>query len=296
MRIFPAHSDQVIVDMLHLLKTKIVGFSWLLPAPKLAPTETATSLWIVGPAHSGTSITMRILSHHNSVYCVTGESQIAFKSSQVARKLYKDWITASRQHEKSIILEKTPRHLDHLDRLRLLNERSKILICMRRPSSNFISVAMKRLKGNQANHTELSLIFREIVTKYKAILHAVQDFHNQVYISRLESLILCPETHIRNLLCFAGLDSSADIVSSMIAAQSSSDLYMPYSGFKGASKANLLSSYSDVDRSSHNLRRDLQINMPLFHREPILSFGDIPGLPQSIICSLKSLDTLFGYQ
>ena len=194
--------------------------------PELRP------VFIVGCGHSGTSILAAILDSHSNLHALAGESY-AFRPWFSAKRI-RAYLTGKMAAELPTgkrLLEKTPRHIHEVHRIRMLFPKAQIIAITRdgrdvvasiKKRTGLITPAMRRFRSDNEAVLELSGISWAIVVRY-------------------ENLVKEPEKTIRTVLDF---------------------LEEPYEP--------LHETYTERDRnwygggSVHGQRRAAQVNSPLF--------------------------------
>lgn len=100
-------------------------------------------VFIVGCGNSGTSILLSILGNHSKIYAIPDESYIFYDKIKNIFKLLSLWIYDTKSKNKSIILEKTPRHLHCIDSIKQIFPHSKFIFITRDCRDTVLSM-MKR--------------------------------------------------------------------------------------------------------------------------------------------------------
>lgn len=152
---------------------------------------------ICGCGHSGTSILTRLVGEHPLVYPVPGESGIAKKErfSIYREAVLRFWMQAN-QTNKLIWVEKTPKHIRHLNFILDAAPDSKIIVISRQPLDAIAS--MKRRYGSFRKALHRWRHDNKLLLKWK---HS-----NQVYFLRYEDLVREPSNTLRQLMSYLGLE------------------------------------------------------------------------------------------
>src|SRR5436309_3209703 len=87
--------------------------------------------FICGCGHSGTTLIAAILASHPQVYIPFEETNIFFKWAPLAMFRYWKIRTAARRAGKSFLLEKTPRHIRRVERIRRMVPGARFVVPVR---------------------------------------------------------------------------------------------------------------------------------------------------------------------
>lgn len=115
--------------------------------------EVAKLVLMCGCGHTGSSILARIIGAHSSIYFVTQESGMFLANRYYIEDDYLNKFYADAANEgKSLILEKTPRHVWHIDYIRRKHPESKFILTTRDGRETVASL-YERTKDFQASLT-----------------------------------------------------------------------------------------------------------------------------------------------
>lgn len=159
-------------------------------------------IFVVGCGHSGTSITLAILSNHSKIFAVPGESD-AFMYSAVSRlSKLRSWTTEATKAGKSRWAEKTPLHIWYLDRIFSYYPQAKVIITLRDGRDNALS------------HFRSWGDFEESVTRWVNDNTEGMRFwsHPNVRVVKYEDLVSNQETTIREICKFIGEEFEPDMI------------------------------------------------------------------------------------
>jgi len=104
-------------------------------------------IFIVGCGHSGTSLLINIIGSHSRIYPISGESNIARKTTD--KQFIKDiatlnqWAIADKKHR---WIEKTPLHIYHIEDILRISPKAKILLMIR--DGRDVSASIKKRTNN----------------------------------------------------------------------------------------------------------------------------------------------------
>ncbi len=152
--------------------------------------------FICGCGHSGTTIIANILAGHTEVYCPLQETGIFLQGSMRARWGYCRLILDAANNGKSVLLEKTPRHIHHLELLRALVPEAKLIIPVRDGRDVAASIAA-RLGG------DLSAGINRWIADNSVVL--TQQRRPDVYIIRYEHFVERPAQIMAAVCNFMGI-------------------------------------------------------------------------------------------
>jgi 2-polyprenyl-3-methyl-5-hydroxy-6-metoxy-1,4-benzoquinol methylase len=169
---------------------------------------TSMFLFVVGSGSSGTTIMLRVLSEHPDVYAIPGETSLFGGKSDVhvlEQLLF--WEQSAQRVDKSVVLEKTPNHVFYFNRINEFLPNCRI-ICMVRDPRDVVASLIRR------GHT-----FEESVESVKLYQRQIDELRRKCanhLVVRLEDLTDNPNTTVSNVLDFAGMRKSSEIVDEML--------------------------------------------------------------------------------
>ena len=155
---------------------------------------TGEPIFIVGCGHSGTSLLLVILGAHSRIFAVPHESRIAAHCRWrflAAMRKFNRWTIA---HGKKRWVEKTPKHILHIDNILKHRPRARILLIIR--DGRDVACSLQKRHG--------SLEFG--IQKWVATNTEGKKYwdHPNVHVLKYESLISDFEKTMREVLAFVG--------------------------------------------------------------------------------------------
>lgn len=206
---------------------------------------------ICGCGHTGSSILARILGEHSKIYFVQLESGMYLANRYFRELEYRNqYIEACKNEKKSFILEKTPRHIWHVDYIRRKYQKTKFIITTR-DGLEVITSLFNRTKD-----------FDQSCSRYfdDSILSLRQIDMPDTYLVRYEELIDEPRLVLESILKWLGLPYEESIL----------DYHLKPINW------NLDNPYGDSSPNYHDILRKNQVNSPL--EKPIKSWSEkLPG-------------------
>lgn len=154
--------------------------------------------FIVGCGHSGTSLLASRLGLHAEAWLVDGESY-AFTPIHSARRCrctVREWAHAARSAGRSLVLEKTPKHVHSLVRLKSMLPDAAIIATARHPLDNIASMVER--------FGSLGLAIERWSLDHTAVAQAVGSA--KAHLVRFEDLTTDPATTLREAAAHLGLD------------------------------------------------------------------------------------------
>jgi hypothetical protein len=152
--------------------------------------------FITGCGHSGTSLLLSILAKHDQVYAVTSETGIALKSLKRFKKEVEKLTKIARHNNKLYFIEKTPRHILHIDKILEVNRDSKVLLITR--DGRDVAASLFRRSKSLTEGIQRWIECAEIALHYKK--------HPRIKVVSYESIIINFQKTISVILEFMGLD------------------------------------------------------------------------------------------
>lgn len=194
---------------------------------------------ICGCGHSGTTLLANMFAAHPQCYVPLKETRVFFRRRARIR-LFGMWMK-SLLKGKSFIVEKTPRHIEVLDRVKEKAPNTKIIFVVR--DGRDVSASLYKRFENEAESVERWIAANEAVI-------AAEDDPNTVVV-RYEDLVVQPEAELRRLCGFLKVEFSPD----MLEYHTKKRLWF---GTKKLEKG------SDADGKEHDNLRTWQVNQPIF--------------------------------
>lgn len=237
--------------------------------------KTDPPIFIIGCGHSGTTILRKMVGSHSQIYDIGYETDLFLKPIDTIERLH----TVTRQVEelnKNTVLykkrrwvEKTPRHVHHIDTIKKFFPESKIIVLTRNPVSGIKSLfhRYKHLRQSitryitdnitwlNSKHRETFHVikYEDLIQNTQQVIKSLQDFIGVEYedLTKYEKsnkvveyddriCAKCGSKNIRKTTCFGTL------------------YHCTLCKFQGA--------YNDIENIRHRQLRDSQINTGLFNK------------------------------
>ena len=193
---------------------------------------------ICGCGHTGSSILARILGEHTKIYFVPLESGMYLANRYFEEFEYRnEYINACEKEGKQFVLEKTPRHIWHVDYIRRKYKGTKFIITTR-DGMEVISSLYNRTKD-----------FDQSCSRYfdDSILSLRQLNLSDTLLVRYEDLIENPKLVLESIFNWLDLTYEENIL----------DYYLKPINW------NFDNPYGDQKPNNHDILRNNQVNSPL---------------------------------
>lgn len=226
--------------------------------------------FICGCGHTGTTLVATILSTHSEIFLPLVETGIFIEENErLARRRLGLLRNAVEENGKSVLVEKTPRHVRHLDKIRRLAPGARLILMVRDGRDVAASIGKR-----QGGSFEIGL--RRWVRD--CALVAAQLSHPDVYLLRYEDLVVDLEAHVAALCLHLGIEYEP----AMLDYHKTPHLWF---GRKEVRDAN-----------THEEHRNWQVNQPVFDGRGRWK----TDLPAEFVAHFKTgpaaeLMRLFGY-
>ncbi len=145
-------------------------------------------IFIVGCGHSGTTILLRILANHNDLYGVNYESK-ALQGNYPKISQILEWKKNTRQSGKLRWVEKTPKHIQYIDRIFKIFPLAKVIVMQR--DGRDVTVSMRKRFGDSKLGMDRWIDDNQAGLRY--------EVHPRVYFVQLETLTKQPEITIKKI-------------------------------------------------------------------------------------------------
>ena len=173
----------------------------------VAPLETERRLcFIAGCGHSGTTLLSAKLSKHPAVFAVGRESNnfSPLRNRYFSREIAREWCYTAEQFEKSHVIEKTPKHVQTLDRILMVLPHANIVLMVRNPLDTCASLFL-RFKN-------LDMGLKRRIQDNKAVITFKKRFPYSIKIVLYEELTENPLYEMPEICQFLDLEWNADIL------------------------------------------------------------------------------------
>lgn len=173
--------------------------------PALKPLETTRQVCLIGGCgHSGTTLVAAKISNHPRVFGLGRETN-AFaprKGLYFSREVLREWCLIAEQLGKTHIVEKTPKHVHAIDRIRTAIPSAKFVLIVRNPLDNCASLFSR---FNDLNYAiERWIMDNSAILKYSALAN--------VMTIRYEDLTRTPDKHFKLVSDFLNLEWDPSIL------------------------------------------------------------------------------------
>ena len=200
-------------------------------------------VFICGCGHTGTTITAKILKGHSMIYAQTIETGILlanrdYKRSKMISDIHKELV----RQNKALYIEKTPRHIWHIDYARRIIKNTKFILCIRNPRDTIASLTKR--------YEDLGSGWRRYIDESALTIRQIDL--DDVYLHDYDKFVKNPINEISKLCGFLGIDYEPE----MINVERREDKWFDV-------KENNPNSRIDLD-SGHSKRRSWQVNQPIF--------------------------------
>ncbi|MEQ8409952.1 MAG: sulfotransferase [Erythrobacter sp.] len=194
---------------------------------------------ICGCGHSGTTLLANMMAAHPKCYVPLQETRVFFRRTAIPRLWWFRMVSVFKG--KSFIVEKTPRHIKVIDRVKRIAPRTKIIFMVR--DGRDVSASLFKRFENEAASVDRWIEANEVVFAWESDPNAIMV--------RYEDLITQPETELQRLCAFLGVDYAPE----MLQYHTKKRLWF---GTKKFEKG------SDKDGEEHDKLRTWQVNQPIF--------------------------------
>jgi hypothetical protein len=196
---------------------------------------------VSGAGHSGTTLLASMIGNHPEVHLITYETGWFLDTQEGINKAlnYLEKFTSENNH-KNVIVEKTPRHLYHLEKISEEIPGTRFLVTVRNPFDLIGSLLTR--------HQNWDIALNRVISDLEAI-NAIKD-RSDVLIVRYEDLIEAPIKTIKSVCTHAGLNYCEKIL----------EWHLDPPNWFGVEPAPNLG----VGEEAHLGRRAWQVQQPLF--------------------------------
>lgn len=203
-------------------------------------------IFVVGCGHSGTTLLATLLGRSEEYYLITQETYI-FENRWLVWDIKRAVVGWEADAGKRRWVEKTPRHINHMDRIKRVFPTSQVIALVR---NGFDVVASMKRRGISP---------RTAADRWIADMEQLQRWraHPDIHIIYYEDLVLTPESVLRKLGGFLGATTDLSALLKI-----STDISWNYSGSRDISTD---SQKERLRRRAHLERRNTQVNKPIYN-------------------------------
>jgi hypothetical protein len=200
--------------------------------------------FITGCGHTGTTLLARIIGNHSQVYLPLRETNIFLAYNALIHNslLEAEILTAINDNPNALYyIEKTPRHIWHVDYIRRATSDSKFILCTRN-GYDVIASIFKR-----------TMDIKESIRRYKddSLLTIRQLDQSDVILVKYENIILCRGEEIKKICKFLGLKYEKEMLNYHKKEVSWNNV-------------NEMKKGNGLEGDEHNSLRNWQANQPIF--------------------------------
>ena len=198
-------------------------------------------LFIGGCAHSGTTLLLKLLSNHSSIKSPLGILEntldIFQKNSLACKK------TLDLKHNKKTILLKNPSNILHINDIKNIYPKSKIILMYR--DGRDVALSMHR-RGKKKSFKGCCQYW---VDRTQKILKLTNHDTDTIYILKYEDLISNPINILKELVNWIGLDADEDLLKK----------------YETSLNTSVKKPVNEKNGKNHNQLRKWQVNQPLYN-------------------------------
>lgn len=193
------------VSLAVYLRLQLRGFAHSVADVAIVPmSHSETFAFVAGCGHSGTTLLASKLGLHPQVLLISRESNVFLPSQglRLARVILQEWLAFARQEHRTLIVEKSPKHIQAVRRLRRLLPGARIVAVARNPLDTCAS--LHRRFG------DLDYAIERWLMDSAATLEALQE--PSTMLVRYEELTRDPAATLTSVCTFLGLPWDAGIL------------------------------------------------------------------------------------
>jgi hypothetical protein len=146
--------------------------------------KSESPVFIVGCAHSGTTLILRILYEHKDLYAVDYESSV-IGANYINYPMLAEWTKTARNTKKSAWVEKTPDQIRYLGKIFSVFPKAKVIVMLR--DGRDVALSLKNRSGNLDDHMERWVHDNKLWLQYendaRVISIKLEDFVNDSKLS-----------------------------------------------------------------------------------------------------------------
>lgn len=208
--------------------------------------------FIVGAPNSGTTLLFRLLLEHPAIWGKFQESRL-FVTCNTDKDIIttlNSWNYLALKEGKSLVLEKTPAHIERWPRIHSLVTNHKFLYMMRDGRDCVASC----FASYKQRHDVMTQVWIDSILDYEELQGA---FPNDVRLVHLRDIQREPRSALAGILSFLGLDASDSILSDILT------YHERPKEFEGMSLVPSKKPEAVSNLASHNSLRCYQVNQPI---------------------------------
>jgi len=175
--------------------------------------------FVVGCGNSGTTLVAARLGNHPAIHVLPTETTVLRPRRRLgrARERLTGWMAAARAAGASVLVEKTPKHIHDIARIRRLLPEARVIVVQRNPFDTCLSLA-KRHGG-----------LERAIVRWRLDNAPALGLPEDARITRLrfEALTTAPEAEFRRILAFLGLPWDAAVLAAGATAYGRVEHRMP---------------------------------------------------------------------
>jgi len=195
-------------------------------------------IFIVGCGHSGTSLLRKIIGNHKDVYCIPNETSLFKKPDNFIKTELDKYDKYRKNENKKYICEKTPKHVEEIDKIYTFVKTPKIIVIVR-DGRDVISSLKKRYGSTEQG------LWRWIHDNNAWLNHPnKKDFH----VVKYEDLIKNKVNVISNICTFLQIEYTDEIFDYEM-----NEIILPENFFLGL-----------IKDKKHDKLREYQLNQPIY--------------------------------
>lgn len=205
MKIPTRHSESHEMTLRFWLRNFLMHEYHLLPDSFLPKMQFKSRfLFICGCGHTGTTLVAAKLGNHEDTFLIGRETNtFRFgKTLYAAQRVVREWDHFANTGRKQLVIEKTPKHVQYVKRIRRVIPESQFIVTIRNPLDTVGSIYQRI--GN------LKAATSRWITDHKAVL-SLQN-QKDILVVSYEKLTMEPEYHFGRMCDFCGLSWDSHIL------------------------------------------------------------------------------------
>jgi hypothetical protein len=187
------------------LRLQLTAFGHALADLGVRPLPDGDSFgFVAGCGHSGTTLLASKLGLHPDVLLISRESNVFLPQHglRIARVIAEEWLAFARQEDRRVILEKSPKHIHCIHRIRRLLPGARLIVMIRNPLDTCASLYRR--------FDDLDLAIERWLMDNEAALAARDG--DATLLVRYEALTREPAATLSTACTFLGLDWDPELL------------------------------------------------------------------------------------